>query len=178
MLKHIKNLNKKWLILIAVLLLIVIIVIATKAYLYFNCLSGNDTIVKLEADKEFLSLQHKQNTTIEFQASVTANPFCSISCQSVFTDISNNQILEQDSFTIKTASPISKSYTIIPPEKGIGNKLYRFDMKCSSQKTFLCSTEGQLATRSQLIILEYNLTEQETQKYKEFESNLLSKAKT
>lgn len=149
----------KLFIFIAVAVLAIAIIL--KLYLYLNFLVGNDTVVKLEASNEFLSLQHGQAANVSYQASVTANPFCRVDCNYQFEDISSPAAIELANFTIQPGIPFTKQYRIAAPSQGLGNKLYRFNMQCSSSKTLLCHTEEHTATRSQLLILEYNYTQPE-----------------
>lgn len=151
----------KLLIFIAVAVLAIAIIL--KLYLYLNFLIGNDTVVKLEASNEFLSLQHGQSVNPAYQASVTANPFCKVACNYKFEDLSSSAMLETANFTIQPGIPFTKQYKIAAPSSGIGNKLYRFSMECSSTRTVLCHTEEHQATRSSLLVLEYNYTQPELQ---------------
>ena len=156
-----KKLGRKWFFISLVIMIIILVIIVTKAYLYVNFILGNDTVVKLSASANFISLEHKQNSTVEYEASVTANPFCKIRCRSEFEDLSNSNLLDTSEFMIRSGSPVTLKYAITAPEKGLGDKLYRFNLKCSSESTLLCQTEGNEATRSQLLILEYNDTAEE-----------------
>ena len=158
----------KLLLLLAIAILFIAIIL--KLYLYINFLVGNDTVVKLEASNEFLSLEHGQKANISYQASITANPFCKVECSYQFEDLSSSTQAEAANFTIQPGIPFTKYYQIAAPPTGIGNKLFRFSMECFSSRTFLCHTEEHLATRSQLLILEYNYSKPELQLLELFKS--------
>ena len=161
------KLGKKWFFTTLILLMVIIIFLVIKFYLYLNLIIGNDTVVKLEASTQFLSLKHQESSTVQYETSITANPFCKTACHATFQDISSGIIINASEFTLKPGTPIKDQYTITAPEKGVGSKLYRFTLKCSSYRTLLCQTEEQQSTRSFLLILEYNLTEGELLQYRE-----------
>lgn len=164
--------NKVLIIIIAILLLIILFSFGTKIFLLTNFLLGNDIIVKLNADKEFLFLERNQEETIVFEASVTTNPFCKAVCSSTFKDISKNTIIEQDKFTLKPSINLQKKYTLKATSLGYGIELYSFSMDCSSPRTFLCHTDEELTKRNILITVEYHLNYEDKQLKSELEPDL------
>lgn len=154
--------TKKYLIIIALLLTILIIFLfGAKIYLIFNLLSGNDVLVRVNINKENLFLTNSQEESIKAKTDIVANPFCSVYCNYEFKDISSNEILESDSFSLKTLSPINKEFKLKAPSSGEGQELYRFEIKCNSNKTILCDTSEEIKSRTILITLNYNLTSEE-----------------
>ncbi len=153
--------RNKVLILALIFLIILISIFGTKIVLYVNFLLGNDIIVNLEPNKEFITIPHGQKEFIEFKASVTTNPFCSAVCSSEFFDISNDNIIERDEFTLKTGLSTIKSYEISSPEFRESMGLYRFSMECHSFETSFCHTSGEPTTRSVLITANFTLNEKE-----------------
>ena len=96
--------NKLWIILVSILILIILITSGTKIFLYLNFLLGNDFVVKLDVAKEYIYMIKGQEEKINFDAFVRTNPFCKAVCDSEFMDISENKIIEKDSFEIGRAS--------------------------------------------------------------------------
>jgi len=157
-----------------VLLSLALILFGAKFWLYFRFILGNDTVVTLEANKRNLYLVHGQNAELEFQAKVATNPFCRALCTYSFKDISAGTTIEEDSFILRSSSPLKKAYPIIPPGIGTGLELYRFDIDCYSAKTVFCSTAGEPSTRSILVTVNYDLTVEE----KRLKENLAGSIKT
>ena len=155
--------HKRLVIAVLIVLAVLFIAFGAKIYLYINFILGNDIIVRLSADKETLSVVHGQEAPVTFEASVTTNPFCTASCNSVFTDIGSNTIIEQNAFDLKPGFPFSKSYLLRSEQRGSGQKLYRFSMECQSVSTVLCHTDGEPTSRSILVTLNYYLSEEEKQ---------------
>ena len=153
--------NKVLVFLVVSLLVIIFFSFGTKIYLWVNFLLGNDIIVKLNVDKEFLSLVHNQEENIKFEVSVTTNPFCRASCKSTFTDISTGKITEQDQFTLKPTVKLYKDFTIKASKPGAGLELYRFSLECGSKKTLLCHTDEEATARNILITVKYDLNEED-----------------
>lgn len=151
--------GKKFIIFILVVVLVILVFLfGTKIYLWASVFLGNDIIIKLVPDKDNVFLINDQSETITFESSIITSPFCSVFCSFNFTDLSENKIIEKDSFNIKTTQPISKSYDILAPSKGTGQKIFRFDINCKSEKTFLCNTQGELERKSSIVTLNYNLS--------------------
>ncbi|MBD3354683.1 alpha/beta hydrolase [Candidatus Woesearchaeota archaeon] len=163
-LKQIIKENKLLVSIISIALIAILAASGTKIFLYLNFLLGNDTVIKLEADKEVLLLEHNQEDTVKFHSSLTTNPFCKAVCAYEFIDISSNKTLDKDQFTIRPAVPFNKEYILKAERFGNGLELYRFDMRCSSRRTILCHTSEKPTTRSTLIGLRYNLTKGEKEK--------------
>lgn len=153
--------RNKVLIFVLVVLIILIVLFGTKLWLYASFLLGNDIIVKLEADNEFITIPHGEKEIIEFKAGVTTNPFCQAVCNSEFRDISNNQLIERDNFILKTGLSPVKRYEISSPDYKRSMGLYRFSMECKSIEGSLCHTSGEPTTRSILVTANFTLNEEE-----------------
>jgi len=153
--------NKVIIIISAAVFFILFIFSGTKLALYLHLVTGNDIVVILDADKKELNLVHGNKTDIIFEAKAKTNPFCSAMCSYAFIDISANKTVDSDDFELNPADPLSKKYTLRPPDIGEGTRIFRFDMKCVSKSTFFCHTKQEPSTRSILVILDYGLNEEE-----------------
>ncbi len=156
-----KSKNKRriiWIIL-AIIIILIIIVLITRIYLYINVLIGNDLIIKLEADNENIFLKHGESETIKVISYAITNIFCKTNCTSKFIDLSSNSIIEEDVFNLKLSK--TKGFIISAKEPGSGLKIYRFDIECSSPKTFLCNANPKSKKSSLLFTLNYELNDNE-----------------
>lgn len=153
--------KNKVIISLIIIILIILFFSGAKIFLLANFLLGNDLVVKLNVDKEIISLVRGQEENVVFQASVTTNPFCSASCRSTFKDISRGKIIEQDMFTLKPAIKLHKDYTIKATRLGSGVELYRFTMECNSKRTLLCHTGEELTKRNILVTIKYDLNDED-----------------
>lgn len=157
---------------IIITILLIIILFGAKLYLVFNFIIGNDVSVKLSVDHESTSLNNKQSADISFTASATANPFCKIECSSTFFDISNNQVLNYENFSLFSTLPLSKTYSVRSGEKGYGQKLYRYTMQCHSIRTNLCHTTEIPTTRTALITVDYDLSDEDKEKQQKLKTEI------
>ena len=148
-------------ILFLLIILLFLFLFGTKIYLFYNLLIGNDVLVRVNLDKENLFLSHDQSDSIKIKTDIIANPFCTVYCNYTFADLSYNQTIKSDSFSLKTISPITNEFTLTSPKTGKGQKLYRFEINCNSKKTYLCDTTEEIKSRTLLITLNYNLTSEE-----------------
>ena len=145
----------------ALVILALAALFGTKIALLANFLLGNDIIIRLSADRESLFLVHGGNATVNFDVSVTTNPFCSAACSSVFEDLGGGSIVEEASFSLRPAIPEKKTYTVHAARAGMGLDLYRFRVTCRSVRTLLCHTDEEPTVRSILLTVARNLTAEE-----------------
>ncbi|MBU1854451.1 MAG: NAD-binding protein, partial [Nanoarchaeota archaeon] len=156
-----QKINKKIVISAIIILFIIFIIFGTKFFLYLNFLLGNDLLIKLTSDKEYLSVERNQTFDLNFKTSVIANPFCKVDCNSTFEDLSENQLLDNNSFILKTNNPFEKQYKLEITKFGEGQKLLRFNLECSNKKTSLCHTDEKKTEKNILVNVKYSLSEEE-----------------
>jgi len=144
-----------------IILFLILSAFGTQIVLYARLALGNDIIIKLGVNKDHFELVRGDEGKVEFEAEVVTNPFCKAFCSYSFNDVSSNNTLEHANFTLRPTSPIKREFSLLPPKKGSGLLLYRFDMECYSTKTLLCHTKGEPSTRSILVTVNYDLNEEE-----------------
>ncbi len=127
-------------------------------YLNLNLLLGNDVLINLDADKDFIAIKNGEQGEVAFTTSVRTNPFCSAHCIYSFTDVSTGEIIDHQSFELRAVDPLKKYYTVTT-EKGEGSKLYRYSVTCTSNRTFFCQTEGKPRARFLTVALNHTLNE-------------------
>ena len=155
--------NKKRTIIILISVITLFLLLLTtfgRLYLSLNVILGHDILIDLRVNHDYLSVLNNEQASLEFKTSVTSNPFCSAQCNYRFVDISNNEIIDEDSFMITTLIPIEKKYDVMT-EKGSGSKIYRFEISCSSERTFLCRTTEEERLRHLSVVVEHNLDEEQ-----------------
>jgi hypothetical protein len=152
-------LNRKILILVAASVLILLLLI--KLVLYLNLMIGNDVGISLSAERTDVRLVRGESERLEFEAHVSANPFCTVSCTSGFEDVSTNTTLSTQRFSMKKGLPHAESHTITATKSGEGQELYRLVIECESTKTMLCHTEAVSVKQTALITMEYNRSQEE-----------------
>lgn len=163
--KHLKKLWHRHRFLFITLLIVLaalLIFLGIKISLYAYFLLGNDTIIKVEADKEDLFLVRGEEGVVKIKASVTTNPFCTARCDYSFRDISRELYVDKDVSVLRPGMPLEKEYILKVLKLGSGQELYRFEMSCTSVNTWLCHTEeGMMTTRSILISVNYDLSDED-----------------
>lgn len=166
-------LSKKYLIfLIIVLVLLLIILFGARIYLFFNLLVGHDVLVRVTTNQDNFFLTHGQEASLKVKTDIVTNPFCTVYCDYTFKSLSSNKTIKSEAFSLKTITPVDQEFFLIPPSLGTGQELYMYEIDCNSKKTILCDTTEEIKSRTLLITLNYNLTEEE-QKLKETSKNEL-----
>jgi triacylglycerol esterase/lipase EstA (alpha/beta hydrolase family) len=150
---------KKVIIILAVIVLLLVLgYIILQVYLWLNFILGNDILIRLSSDVDNVVIPHGQNKTVKFSINVMVNPFCSVTCGSVFEDISSGQVLDRAYFAI-SSSAIEKEYELQAKQIGTGQIMYRFNVECIGKKTILCDTKEKPTNRKILVTMEYGLNE-------------------
>jgi hypothetical protein len=153
---------KKWIIISSIILILLILILfGTKLYLWANFLLGNDLVIKLDSNKASFFLKHGEEADLKFDLSVSTNPFCQAYCNLSFEDLSTSQLLDQQEAALRPGFPISKVYALKSTKLGKGQDLYRFNVKCRSLSTLLCHTGEEVTTRNILVVLSYDLNDEE-----------------
>ncbi|MEK6856410.1 MAG: hypothetical protein AABX49_00185, partial [Nanoarchaeota archaeon] len=165
--------NKKLVALILIISIILIIFLGAKIYFYLNFLIGNDIIIKLNVNKEYVYLVHGETDILEFETKVTTNPFCSAVCTSSFIDVSRGVVLDQSKFSVKPGNPFKQAYEITSKSKGIGKDVYNYELECNSAGRFLCHSNPETSSRNILVVAEYDFTDEEKTLKKLFGENSL-----
>lgn len=154
--------NKFLLVVLIFSLLIILSLVAMQFYLYLNYALRNDILVKLSADQDNLFFTNNLENEVNFKIAVTMNPFCSAECEYSFFDISTGEMIDSGQFNISSILSKTKTYTI----KNLGlvqgsQVLDTFVVSCKSKRTLLCYTSGQETSRSVLITINYDLSEED-----------------
>jgi len=126
-----------------------------------NFLLGNDILITLSTNNENIYLDNGQEQKVAFEVKVQTNPFCQAKCNSLFQDLSHNREIDNLAFTIRPGSPFYREYTLKPYHKGSGKELYQFNIACYSKKTTWCHTAEDNITRSIIITLSHDLSQEE-----------------
>ena len=168
--------NRTLFFVILAILFIVVVLLVTKGYLMFNFLIGNDTIIKLNVDNEYVFLQHENEEEIKFETKVTTNPFCSAVCSYAFIDLSNNEMIDNGEFLVKPTNPNVNSFNIKADKFGRGKEYYKFDLSCVSEGGFLCHSDKEKTTRDLIVTVEYDLNDDEKNSKSEIENKTLALA--
>jgi hypothetical protein len=160
--QKLKNIEEKHkAIFFLIFIIVIFIVFGTRLYLLFNFLLGNDTLVTLTASNQDFFLKNLETGQVEFDVYVSANLFCEATCEYVFEDLSSGYILDKNNFTTKISNPNKLVYSLVAPEIGEGQKLYKFEIGCFSQAKGFCNTKEKVNKRSYLVALNYELNDEQ-----------------
>jgi len=160
--KKIKNIEEKHKLLfflVVSFVLVLFLIFGARLYLFINFLLGNDTLVKLTADKQDFFLENGESAVVEFDTYVSTNFFCKAKCSYSFEDLSMGYVLDRGNFTTKISNPNKIEYNLVAPDIGEGQKLYLFEVSCFSRETPFCKTNEEVNKRSYLVALNYELSE-------------------
>ena len=157
------KISRRKIVLLVILFIVLVIlgIFGFNIYLLYNFLTGNDVMISSTADNENLFLKHGESANVNFNLHISTNPFCRAECTLNFQDLSSGTIINTEVIKLAPPQPINKKVTLTAKENGIGQDLYRLDAECKTTKSILCYSGGEIKTRSILITLNYNLTDEE-----------------
>lgn len=131
-------------------------------YLMIYLLMGHDSLLRLTLDSQDLFLNNSDSSEIKIDIYVSTNPFCKSTCEYSLTDISIDKLIHKNSFSTLISNPYSQRYLFQAPDKGAGQKLYRFWVSCVGNKSIFCETKEKSIQKSVIISLNYNLSESQS----------------
>lgn len=148
-----------WLVLI--LIIVFLFFFGARIYYYVNFLLGNDVTVRLDSNKESLTLGHGETQSINTDMWVEMNFFCSAKCSYSLYDLSQNTLVETGDFTTKPVVKTKKEFSFTGKTSGIGQDLYRLDLECTAIKNYICDARTEPTRRSLLIVAENDFNDGE-----------------
>lgn len=161
-----------WIIVVAVI--IALVYFGTKYYFIVSLLLGNDLAVKLTPSEENFYLLNGETKTIDFETNILANPICSANCDSKFIDLSENRVIETANFNVKTGIGDIRAYQLTSPLEGMGQKYFRFEVKCRTIDTLFCPSKGTEKSKSIFFVMDFGLTKEQQESYENYKSQLSS----
>lgn len=147
--------NHKLMVTLGICVMILLLFFGAKSWLYFQFLLGNDIIIKVTPDKDYLRLLHGEEENVTFTVDAKTNAFCKAVCFVQFEDLSRGASNPVENFSIQTGIPVKKTYRIQTPPYGEGHLLYRFDIICQGKQSILCHTKEEATTRNILVMISY-----------------------
>lgn len=131
-------------------------------------------MIRITPNETSFFLSNNESKNLIIKTEILTNPFCSVRCNYSFSDLSKNKILDNGYFSVKPTLPLSKEYTLTAPEKGTGQEIYRYDIKCKGVRTLLCHTGDDVKSTIILITLNYDLDEKHKELKKNSKESILS----
>jgi pimeloyl-ACP methyl ester carboxylesterase len=143
-------------------------------FLYVKFLLGHDIVLRLTPTQEFFELERNDVADVEFEMSITTNPFCMAKCSYRFKDISFNNVIEVKESSLRTLIPSKLSFPINASWLGKGQRLYRFRAECHNEKSFLCHTDEIPTSKTTLITLNHDINKEDKEIKKDIKPKLNS----
>lgn len=161
--------------LLGIILSIVVIILSFNSSLYLQALLGNDLFLSLTLDKENFILENGNNLFITADFAIAISPFCSASCSLSLKDLSSGKVLFFEEAPISVSTPVSKRYEIFVNESYSGQKLYRIDFECASEKKLFCYTAtNKTKHTSKVLSVEHSFNEEQKQSLEDLKDKITS----
>ena len=137
-----------------------------------NFLLNDELIIKLTPLDKSIITTHDQASNITFEFQNDNSYLCKSSCTYELIDISNNQILDNESFILPSKTRVIRSYNLLPSKKGSGQDIYSFQITCNNIASFFCGTQEKEYSKSSFVTLSYDLSEEEREKVNKLNAEL------
>ena len=139
----------------------ILLIILLRLTLGVNFLLGEEIVIILTPEQPSLHIHYGETQNASIGLLVQTPPFCKASCTYTFRDKGKSSILDAGNLTLDAGQSAQKSYALMPSRVGKGQDIYSFDVACQNIRTFFCPSAGKQSFRSSLIIVNYDLSEQE-----------------
>ncbi|MDD5177892.1 MAG: alpha/beta fold hydrolase [Candidatus Nanoarchaeia archaeon] len=149
----------RWVFFSLILLLLIFSLMLVSVKISF--MLGYDLSIALEPGDISLELTNNQPKDINFTVKTSNKLECNTQCEYSFKDLSNNNTIESDTVMLKPKQQLTRTYSLVAPEKGSGQRLYNFEVRCKNFKSLFCQTSGKVVLKNSLITLNYDLTNEE-----------------
>ena len=133
-----------------------------RTYLNIQLILGYDVLIDLNVNNEYIVIQNNDIAEVSFITSVRTNPFCSAYCTYTFRDLKSLEIIESSESSITLIDPLENSFTLTNA-KGEGARLYRYEIECKSERTFMCRTKEHTTSRHLVVTFEHTLNDDQRQ---------------
>ena len=152
----------RWLWRSAISLGIVLLILAAFGVtLRLNFLLGDEIIIHLSPQQDSFWIHYGEQRIEVINLSIETPLYCAASCTYAFTDKGQDVMLDEGNLTLRNGDRYFREYLLSPSRAGRGQDVYRFDVTCRSIHSALCPARGEVTYRSSLILLNYDLSEQE-----------------
>jgi len=158
-----KNMKRNWkkIIIILALSVIIVSILLFIAGLKIKFVLQDGLVLSLDPTEQSFTISNNQNQTVIFHVSAEDNMFCQANCSYSLYDRSQEEVIDKGDLMLKNEGNLYRTYNLMSPAKGSGQKIYNFDIQCANIKTFLCPTYSPINRRSSFVIMNYALTEDE-----------------
>jgi len=152
------KIRKKIVYLIAFFLFIVSILVFLNFYLYVKALLGSDLLISLDSKNKTLIIENGGEGIFNLQAKVLTSPFCQASCLISLKDLSNGNLVYNETVHLSVSSPLIKEISISTNEETSGQTLYEASLWCETLKESLCYTKTDYPkSRTQILSINHEL---------------------
>jgi hypothetical protein len=169
-----RQLKKKQLIIAGALFLggLLLIQLLVWAALFYTSLKGGDLTLYVEADHEYLVVQHGEEKKLSYTLGAQNLPFCTAVCSWTITDMHTGAVIA--SGDAQPNSEVKEQYeaTIKAPATGRIVAPYQFEVQCTNEVSRFCKSEGVPRHAAALTVVNVTYTEQEQKAYDFLASNM------
>lgn len=137
---------------LTIFILIAIIIGGFYAYRKLNLMIKEDIVLDLEDNYESIWLQYAEHYDFSTSAEINNYWLCKAICVNNIIDISNGEILLNESFYVTNNKKKTTTATI-KPNKGYGQAIYQYEITCKNIPTNNCPAgEGSYVRRNTLVV--------------------------
>ncbi|MGE0793423.1 MAG: hypothetical protein AB7V77_04575 [Candidatus Woesearchaeota archaeon] len=161
-------------------IIICVVIALFLAFLIFSITNNIKFMLKDDLQISINPLQivintNKQNTTQNFEISLTKFNFCNSNCELKIKDTYLDSYVYNESFSTKSKQLINKNLTFKKTADKFGQQIYYVEITCKNEKSFLCKTQSLEKYRSSLVSINYEYDKKTRTNLIELQNNLISK---
>ncbi len=155
-----KILKKRLKIVILAIILTIILLFLVREYIEFRFLVG-EGLVLTSSIKPLFVLKKGDIANISVTVNTNNDIFCKSFCEYSLVNLEDNSIISNGSKMLSPGEPLKFSYAYLDKEKKEGQTLFVFEITCRNIKDLFCVRQTEPATLTNLIVVNYELSEEE-----------------
>lgn len=153
-------LKKKVNVILLVLILIVVLFFLIRGYAEINFLVGEGLVLTSNLQTSF-TLEGGDPADIGIQVNTNNDLLCKSFCEYSLINLEDNSVIINGSEMVMPGDSLNFNYEYIEGGKKEGQTLLVFEVTCSNLKTLICVKQTESATLTNLIVINYELSEEE-----------------
>jgi len=156
-----------------VILLIIVLLVLVREYSEFRFLVGEGLVLRSTINPLFV-LREGETANISVTVNTNNDLFCKSFCEYSLVNLEDNSIAENGSALLVPNEALNFEYEYFDKNKKEGQTLFVFETTCSNLKSLLCVRQTGSATLTNLIVVNYELSEEEKTLKEEARIRLIS----
>lgn len=139
---------------IIIVISIIIFFLSWNSSLYIQAMMGSNIFLSLTTSQDSYVVKNGEEFLLNSEISVIKNPFCVAVCELTLEDLSTGEIIDSKNTKFSLYLSATHQFSIHVDENHTGQKLYRLNLECITNRKFLCYIDDTVKSATKIISIE------------------------